>query len=482
MSRPNVLDLATNLDLESERKYAAQSNKTVRVKIERGHAWLIRFLPFPQGPGREIFARLAQHWIGGRTVSCKTETSPNFGGDPSYVCPVCETAAACKNEARSDDEANDFYQVEARPQYRCYCLVFKKENDRGKVEEMSDEEMLIPHEFNIPKSSFPALVAKIDRSKTRRDASPLGLLDLETGSDLWAIRDAKNSLNFDLADDGPIFTLDDLFEEKLAKVWKQLRQPSVKFLDDDRMAALADMVAERAFERAAKSLSERRDDGGGRGRSGGSRGRFHESDDGGGRGRGQSREDDGGGRGRGRGDDGGAGDQPAPARSTRSVAGGRATGFTRAQAALNDGDEDQVPGAEIPARGRGRAASIAEEAPQTGGEQEAGDTPPEEAPPVSPRRGGSALRPAAAAAPAPAAVSAGRRAGAPVPAPARAEGGRVEDEEPGQGDPPEENSDPVPAAPAATAPVERSASRTPARSALQGSLRSSVANLASRGR
>ena len=47
MSKHSILDLATSLDLEAERKYASQSNKTARVKIERGHAWLIRLLPFP---------------------------------------------------------------------------------------------------------------------------------------------------------------------------------------------------------------------------------------------------------------------------------------------------------------------------------------------------------------------------------------------------------------------------------------------------
>lgn len=482
MSKHSVLDLATSLDLEAERKYASQSNKTARVKIERGHAWLIRILPFPQGPAREPFARLAQHWIGGRTVMCKTDTSPNFGGDPSYDCPICATAAACKNEARDDDERDEFYQVEARIAYRCYCLVIRKEDDRGRVDEMSGDEILIPHEFNIAKSSFAALSAKIDRSKSRPGAPPLGLLDLEKGTDLWAVRDKKNSLTFDLSEEGPqpIFTLDEFFDEKLARVWKQLKQPTVKFQSEERLAAIADMVAEKAFEKAAKSLSERQDEGdrrggsrGGDSRGSGARGRFHEA------------EEEAPARGRGRAE---AEEEP-PRRAS-----GRASGFSRAQAALgNDapgGEDDQIPGAEVPprrapARAAAAAAPQPEEAPE--GQDGAAEQPPEEAPPVTNRRGGAPARPAAAApgrVTVPAAVAAGRRAGAPPPPPApRAnEGGRIEDDAPGEGDPAPESSDPAPAEPAETAPVTQPTRPAPARSSLQGALRSSVANLASRGR
>lgn len=480
MSKHSVLDLATSLDLEAERKYASQSNKTARVKIERGHAWLIRILPFPQGPNREPFARLAQHWIGGRTVMCKTDTSPNFGGDPSYDCPICATAAACKNEARDDDERDEFYQVEARIAYRCYCLVIRKEDDRSRVDEMSGDEILIPHEFNIAKSSFAALSAKIDRSKSRPGAPPLGLLDLEKGTDLWAVRDKKNSLTFDLSEEGPqpIFTLDEFFDEKLARVWKQLKQPTVKFQSEERLASIADMIAEKAFEKAAKSLSERQDEGDRRGgsrggdspRGGGSRGRFHEA------------EEEAPARGRGRAEV----EEEPPRRAS-----GRASGFSRAQAALgNDapgGEDDQIQGAEVPPR-RAPARNAApqpEEAPegQDGGAQQ----PPEEAPPVTSRRGGAPARPATAATgrvTVPPAVAAGRRAGAPPPPPAprASEGGRIEDDAPGEGDPAPESNDPAPAEPAETAPVTQPSRPAPARSALQGALRSSVASLASRGR
>lgn len=470
MSKHNIIDLATNLEIESERKFCAQSSKTQRVKIARGHAWLVRILPFPQGPSREIFARLAHHWIGGRTVLCKTDTAPSFGGDPSYDCPICATATACKNEARDDDERDEFYQVESRVTYRCYCLVLKKENDRQQCEEMTGDELLTPYEFNIPKSSFALLAAKIERSKSRPGAEKLGLIDLEKGTDLWAIRDKKNSLTFDLSEEGPlpVFSTDEFFDEKLARVWKQLRQPSVKFLSDDRLAAIADMIAEKSFEKAAKSLTERSDNGDNHGSRGGSRGRFHEEAD----------EP----RGRGRAADPDEGEE-AP---RRPVA--RSSGFARAQAALGADDSDQVPGAEVPARSRAAAAAVM---PEEAGDNDDADPQEavEEAPPVTSRRGGSAVKPAAKTAPAtkvsvPAAVAASRRAGAAIPKPTARDtaSGRIEDESPGEGEPAEENQDPAPPEDVAKEPVTRTTRPTPARSSLHDVVRSSVANLASRGR
>lgn len=484
MSKHSIVDLCANVDIEAERKYSAQSNKTARVKIERGHAWLIRLLPFPQGKGREAFARLAQHWIDKRVVMCKLKTAPNFGGDPSFDCPICRTVAECKNDARDDAEKDEFYQIEARETYRCYCLVFRKEDDKGQVQEITGDEMFVPHEFNIPKTSFALLASKIERSKTRKGASPAGLLDLISGCDIWAIRDNKNSLTFDLSEDGPgpIFTEDDQFDAKIERVWKQMRQPSVKFLAEERMEDIAAMVAEKAFEKAAKAIAngDGRSESHGNSRfSGGGRGRFHEG------------EDDDSYSSRGRGRFSGRGGEEETTRSSRRTA------FDKAKAALgnddagNDGageDDDQIPGAEVPARKSQparrevaveTASPSVEEAPEGDEAADQADQA-EEAPAVSSRRGGASAKPAGQVS-VPPAVAAGRRAGAPVPAPKAGakEGGRIDDDD---NDPPEETADPAPAEDVEKAPVDQPAKAAPARSSLHGALRNSVTNLASRGR
>lgn len=449
MSKHSVLELATNLDLEAERKHAAQTYQVARVKIERGHAWLIRILPFPQGPAKEPFARIAQHWIGKRSVPCKAKTSSNFGGDPAYDCPICSTATACKSEAADEEEREEFNKVESRESYRCYCLVWAKEDDRGRQDSEGDE-IYVAHEFNIPKSSFAVLAGKIEKSKTRPNSSPLGLLDLKKGTDLWARRDSKNSLIFDLSEDGPspIFTLDENFEKKLQRVWKQLKQPSVRFLSDDRLNDLADRIAERAFTEAANSLKDRNYGSGGNTRS--KNGRCKEYDD----------------------------DE-----ATRSHA------FARARAALGDQPPDregagsesdpklvsEIRDTDFPAE-----ETVADSTDPQRSEPDA--TVAEEAPLVSSRRGGAIPRPVATTLPA--GVAAARRAGvAPPPPNVKApDRSRIDDDMPGDGEVAEEASDPVPAAAAVVEPVTHRAKGTPGLSPLSSQLRHSVAKLNSTGR
>ncbi len=169
----NDIRIATVLDgMEEDRKFAAQSNKTSRVKILRGHAWLVRFLPFPMGTRGLPWARLAQHWIGGKPCYCKQHTSPEFGGDPTYECPICQVADSMYNQAEDDKERDDFYSVQARIHFMMYCMVIEKESDRGAREQSTFEEMLVPYEFNIPKSSFALLTQKIERSKARKGGDP----------------------------------------------------------------------------------------------------------------------------------------------------------------------------------------------------------------------------------------------------------------------------------------------------------------------
>ena len=275
------IQVAAVLDgMDEDRKFAATSNKTARVKIDRGNAWLVRFLPFPMGTRGLPWARLAQHWIGGKPIYCKQHTSPEFGGDPTYECPVCQVADTMYNQAADDSERDDFYSVQARIHFMMYCIVLAKETDRGVREDSTPGELLVAHEFNIPKSSYAVLAQKIERSKSRKGGSPnLGLLDLELGQDIWASRDKKNSLGFELSEDGPapIFNLDDSYEANVLRVWKGLKQPSVQFFADRRMISVSDKIAERAFEKAADEVTGSRR--GNNDRNRGARGHSRENDD-----------------------------------------------------------------------------------------------------------------------------------------------------------------------------------------------------------
>jgi hypothetical protein len=438
------------------RRQAATSNRANRVKIPKGHSWLVRFLPFEMGENKLPFAWLAQHWVGGKPIFCKQYTDPQFGGDPNYVCPVCDVADAMYNEAENQADQDQFYQCKMREHVFMYCLVLAKEDDRGSCDQMSNEEILSPYEFNIPKSSFALLSAKVERSKQRKGASGIGLLDLETGLDLWASRDKKNSLSFEYSEDGPgpIFELDDNFEPKLLKVWRQLKQPVVRFLSDDRLNAVADKIAEYAFDKAGEAARD--NDGGGssgRGRGGSGRGRG-----------GDETEDRPASRGRGRTQ---TEEQPQESRFGRRSARSeeparpptRSGRFASAQRALEEGDpqdDDQIPGAEAPSRTRPRAVTA-----DDGGEEET-------APSVR-RSAGSTQRPSAA-------VSAARRGaaaparqerptGAGRPATRNTRAAQVSNDEDDPNNMPEESADPAPPAEdmgETPEPTPRTASRTTA--------------------
>jgi hypothetical protein len=488
--------------LDEDRKIAAQTNRASRVKIEKGHAWLLRFLPFPMGKRGLPWARIGAHWISKTPCYCKQNTSPDFGGDPNFVCPVCEVTDTMHSQADSDADRDDFYQCQVRLAWTMWCIVFAKEDDRGRQEEMTEEETLTPYEFNIPKAAWQTFSAKLERSKSRKGGDDaVGFLSLENGCDIWVAKDKKNAYSFDLSDTGygPIFELDDRYEAKLVRIWKQLRQPSVKFHDDARLNATADMLAERAFKQAADSLSERR-----------SGGRSRDDDDDRQLSRGSGRLSR---SSRGEEQEAPARQAAPPARQARQVlAPVRQTAparqpnrFAVAQAALDEADggappvddSDQVPGAEVPPvddgqndtgmDGQGDPQEVPQEAPPAPPVRRASTRPA----PQSEDDGSSAVdqsdapavRRQAGATPrqaAPPAVAAARRMGpAPVsagvaprsvarPSASTAQGGKVEE------DPeelPEEANDPAPP-PSQTAPP----APAPARSdALAGRLGSRLA-------
>ena len=382
--------------LDEDRKIAAQTNKTQRVKIEKGHAWLIRFLPFPMGTRGMPWARLSQHWINGKPCFCKQHTSPDFGGDPNYVCPICEVADSMYSQAENDDDRDDFFQCQYRTNFLMYCLVIAKEDDRGRREEMSELEILTPYEFNIPKTAFGTFTQKLERSKARKGGDPnIGLLSLENGCDIWVARDKKNTYSFDLSDSGygPIFDMDDQYEGRIVRIWRQLKQPTVKFHDDQRLNSIADMLAERAFKEAADNLNpdnqrrsrRSRDDEdeqpsrGGSGRSFSRTARTSEVDE---------EPAPAPARPMARPAQAPARPAPAPAPARPAMAPARATSsrFQAAQAALEAeappiDDTDQIPGAEVPAQ-----EQAAEEAPPAEEEVPAQEQEQEPAPAPAPMR------------------------------------------------------------------------------------------------
>ena len=270
---PDYLD-----SLESERQFTAQGNKSRRVKIEKGQALLVRFLPFHMGPNKHPFARISNHWFGMKPYVCPRHTHPDFGGLADAYCPICEVADHLHSNAPSDEARDAAYKIKSNPQWLMWCLVIAKDDGRSELEYVEPPQLWMPYEFQISKSAWEELSAMM-----RRQASRGGdILDVETGMNIWATR-IKKGIRFDRDDNGPspIVGPDQNYDEIIAKVWQGCKEPVVKIESEDKLALVAEKIQEQ-FESGNFET---------RSREGGDRfGRRRSDDDGG--------EDDRGGRGR----------------------------------------------------------------------------------------------------------------------------------------------------------------------------------------
>jgi hypothetical protein len=201
-----------------------------RVKIDQGHTWRIRLLPVTMGKHKDTFVPLAQHWFNKTPMTCPKHTPEEWGGDPNYDCPICGVAARLANSPVEEIKKMGF-RVGCSIRTRMWCIVVEKEDHRGNVEEIVINDMLIPYEFDMFKTTWEnfckyqkwALTGK----RTRGPISPDGLLDLETGYDLLATA-SKNGIVLDRCDPNPIFPLEDQnYDRYIKKIWEGIKKPII---------------------------------------------------------------------------------------------------------------------------------------------------------------------------------------------------------------------------------------------------------------
>lgn len=403
---PNFL---AYLDEERQFQDAHQKGKVRRVKFERpNEAWLVRFLPVGLGERNLWYVRQGQHWLNKVPIGCPQCVSPDFGGDPNAPCQVCELAEALN--AENDDAVSTFgFRLRTNITYLTYCLVYEIDPGRGESQVMSEADIMKPWEFQHYKSSFDELINYFRRGVTAK--RPYSVLDLERGNDFWAVKTTKG-VRLDRQEPGPIIATDDpVYEAKLDQIFAAISQPRIKIPTAKELETFARKAEAAAFD-ADDHDRERGRDRGERSERGG-RDRYEE--------------------------DGG------PHRSGRG--GRRMAAATDTEAEPRAEEEDQVPGAEVPARrpapaqapvGRpGRTA-----APAAAPAAARPVTRPATAAVVAPAR--PAVRPGArqaAAAATPVRPAASRPVSRPAPAAAATAASSVnEEEDPGVAD---EATDPV---------------------------------------
>jgi len=315
---------------------------TDRVSINKGDTWIVRFLHPRMGKNKDRwFARVAQHWLNKKPITCPTYTAQWLGGDPEAICPVCEAAGIL--DADRDDNVSKFgWRLKVQLKWITYCLVWEKDM-RGNTELIDIPEALNVHEFAHYRTTFDELFGFV-RSYRK---VPLGIFDYDKGCDFSVTRTGKG-LRLDRLDPMPIladFELDDaVFDKYIKRIESQLKAPVVKIPTEEQLDDFAAKAYDEIDNMSGRGGSRRR-----------SRSRDDDDDDGDeprGRSRRSSRSDD---------DDG----DDAP------------RGRSRRASRDDDGDEAKE---EAPRSRRASRESEDEEPPARSGRRRASEDDGDEAP------------------------------------------------------------------------------------------------------
>jgi hypothetical protein len=288
--------------MEEDEAVVASLTKSVRrVKIELNHTWNLRLLPVQIGADKMPYVRVAQHWRNNKPLHCPRHTPKSWGGDPERVCPVCELSERL-SESGSEAVRDFGYQAKCVLRFRFWCVVFDKEDQRGRIEEMPWNEIINPYEFDMYKTTWEDFKKWQRWATTRRkNASDWGIMDLEAGCNVLATHTTKG-VKLDRNDPGPIFDLEgQALDDAIAKVWTRIRKPVIPMPTEKQLVEMS-VKFEEDSEGGGRGRSRRSRDEDDDSRGGRFRGRREGDDEGYGRAR-RSGGDEGAGRGRYRGDD-----------------------------------------------------------------------------------------------------------------------------------------------------------------------------------
>lgn len=222
------------------------SNTSRRVKLEKGHSALVRFLPAEVGKRGLWYVRVAKHWFRKQPITCPVFTPEEWGGDKAGHCPVC-SAVADLRESESDEIRDMGYQARVTLQYICWCIVLETEDSKGRIDTIKGDELLKPYEFQLYQTTFDTLSGWVQRASRKDGGSVFGVLDFEKGCDVLASR-GKKGVTLDRQDPQSIFPLDDLFQSKIDKMMAQITHTRVNVPKERDLVSFAEKLKVAAEE------------------------------------------------------------------------------------------------------------------------------------------------------------------------------------------------------------------------------------------
>lgn len=199
-----------NIDATARKAESGRSSRRV-VRMRKGDAWTIRFLPARLTEDGNFFVCVAKHWLYRRPILCLRGTDVELGGNPKVDCPVC--AALEELEDHRNKDVSDFaWRVQATPQWLTFCSVIERR--KGDVEPI--DEILNPHIYEHYRSTIQELLGFFKSGATKR--RPWSVLDYIEGND-FVVRKGRTT-RLDKMDAAPLIDTED--EDYLAECIKTL--------------------------------------------------------------------------------------------------------------------------------------------------------------------------------------------------------------------------------------------------------------------
>ena len=253
MSNSNTVDPKVLAAMKEEVSFLqSQQRGARRIKLEKGHQMIVRFLPAKLGPRNLWYARIAKHWLNKVPITCPRLTAEDFGGDRSIQCPVCLISDEL-NDDRDKDTSAFGWRLAANPQYLTYCILWEKDDVK-----MPMNEVIIPYEFQLAKATWEELRGFYQGGSNK---SPDSVLDYHKGNDFSVIRTNKGTRLDKLTPSSAIFDEDDKnFDVFIKKIDAAMKNPKVQIPTAAQLEAFADKVQEEAIKLHRHRYADEEDD------------------------------------------------------------------------------------------------------------------------------------------------------------------------------------------------------------------------------
>jgi len=219
------LDPSLLADLDSEADYAKTTQRRKfmpRIKIERGQAMLLRFLPVEIGANKHWLGRFAQHWVHNRAIFCRRHTSEHLGGDRNYDCPICKMVEnGLHHQNKSVVERAE--KCIADPRWYGVVLPLSKDSGKGGPVSIPEPDCVTAHEFTMYRTMFDRLRLVAGRYAIK---GTQGIVDINNGQDIWVQRTGRG-YEFQPGGSAPLWGPQDNPQEIINKIWSTVILPEI---------------------------------------------------------------------------------------------------------------------------------------------------------------------------------------------------------------------------------------------------------------